>query len=1491
MQPLIGVFARAGLGRESPIRSVDLPQTLLRCRAAAAHCTRPMFGRRILAQLSLTIAGLLPNAVGAQTVTPQGGIASVRPNSASSVGFVVENQSTSPQTFLLMCGFQGDVASCQAPGSVTVEPLATAEVGVEFTTGLTGTGRVELCVDNGGACSWGWYDLTPIFIAEASSTDNFNLCAVSCFAATYSQSTVPYFSMDTPRQVTLVYHGDRSSLRPFIHVDVVPADGALITPQQYQLSAKVNNAYVTFLNGEQTLRFSGSPSRVRLGGQFDASSYGTGVHPLEIIVNALDGYYLEQNIITTNLLLLDERASRIARGWGIAGLQRVHPVAGGVLIKDGSGSAAHFANDCGTGCYTSPAGDYSRVTSSDSGYVRAYPDSTKATFNTAGLLTRVADRFGNTTDFEYDGSARLTKIYDPFRTYNGGASRSYIALTYGAYGLSQIQEPGPDGSPSGGRITYITVQSDSTLRVFKDPDGDSTSFGYDGSRRLSTVTDRRGGLTTYNYNANSGKLAFVDLPTVTLWNGSNVRPRTSYSPWHSASVPTGPTASVPFTPVPTANVAGSTTDALGRQASFTTDHWGQPLRITDPIGRTTTINRSGVHPTSVQYPTGAIDYATFSGPFLTSATPAGATQQNIRYGAWAQPDSVWGTGRVAMRAFIGQNGRVDSVRIGGADSLKAKYFYDSRGRVDSLIDPGGHVTKYHYDPVFGNLDSTLAPGNRFTKLAFDGSGRVQTQRSNDEPQRQVVYDASNRVREVHDGVNPSPTLYTYDQLYLRRVQDPKGQVFRFEQNALGWVTRKYDPADTLSRYDTFGYDSAGNLRTWTNRRGQQVSYTYDALNRPISKSGTNTTTDSMAYSADGLRMVTWNAVSRDSTFLRADGWVDSVVTRIAGRRFRRLYVPTNIQRLDAVELWNDAGITFANRRFAWNAQTGGLDTAFVNGQATRFTRNREMLPIQTIWPSLSRTHQWTAIHLPGEQSFSDAGVNAALFRRYSYDSRASLRDRIRWDGSNFRTLQAGYDGVRRLGNQGNNLFATSQCPWDVASGYLCPLAFQQTLTYDAGGNRTDVANAAYATGNRVQSFGVYTFSHDLDGNMTQKYNTSTGENKQFEWSAEGLLTRVLINGTERVRYDYNTAGVLVRRWTSGTLDRHFLWDQGHLLAELDGTATQRIAEYAYLPGADHPLAFITGAQSIAAVRYTVQDEVGNVIGLMNGTVLDQQVSYDDWGVPTITGSADNRLLFKGLLWESNYTGMYYVRARWYDPELGRFVSEDPCGLVDGTNLYTFAGNEAINGHDPSGCISFGGVFKSIGKAVTKVFRVATKVAPVVAFASIWAGPGFMAAVKALGAATLGSAVGAGIEHAIAKHDFWASFQRNLGFASLPLAAGGLYGLATGQKIAAGARNLLHGFVEVPGNFGDLTLGTGTIFGTEQLKPLGRHAWGHTLQYLGLSSLKGGPLGTYLSLGVMGWLGQSPKNSGLLPFVGCAWEGLADLLGRGGFLSCPGLRQP
>ena len=94
---------------------------------------------------------------------------------------------------------------------------------------------------------------------------------------------------------------------------------------------------------------------------------------------------------------------------------------------------------------------------------------------------------------------------------------------------------------------------------------------------------------------------------------------------------------------------------------------------------------------------------------------------------------------------------------------------------------------------------------------------------------------------------------------------------------------------------------------------------------------------------------------------------------------------------------------------------------------------------------------------------------------------------------------------------------------------------------------------------------------------------------------------------------------------------------------------------------------------------------------MNDSVggADRTYQYDDWG--KLSGGTDgggfagaDKLRWKGALWYGNEAKFYYMRNRWYDPETGRFWSEDPLGVDAGTNLYAFADNDPANGGDPSG---------------------------------------------------------------------------------------------------------------------------------------------------------------------------------------------------------------
>lgn len=1481
---------RAGIARRSASNIA---------RQASATLAR----RLMLALASLVALSAVAHRVHAQTISvfPDGqAVGQPTSSTVQTANFGLVNL-VSGQTYFREIFCTGEVINC---GSTTPQQFTAPKTSISvtyFTTNTGGPGRIFLKVYKAGMTPMdtGWFNVTVTptdLVSDLTANNNTNqdpgLCEASCFTPIYSQGTVPYHTLGAARNITLVYHGDRAAPTALIYSNVSISTSRTVSEFWLQ-ATRPNGANITFSNGDTLLRFAGTNAgQVRLGGQvnLDANGIaGTGMTQVSMLVTAkfTDGTTQRQRF-APQVMVLDQRGSSIARGWAIAGLQRLYKQSdGNVLVTDGSGGASHFAVDpnCST-CFKNSGGDISTLTKGATSWTRNYADSTKAQFDTTGKLTSITDAFGNQTAFAYDGSGRLAEVQDPILTYSGG--RKAIVLTYGTYGLATVQNPSTAANTkSAGRTTYFTVAPDSTLSAIKDPDGDSTRFTYDGSRRLQRVINRRGDTTTYTLDTN-GRLQYVDLPRVQLYNGL-ASPRQQYVDSRMSGVPTGATSVTAWTPALVSSLADTVGDALGNKTSFTVNPWGQPLRITDALGQTTLISRTGIYPTTVQYPGGAIDSSTFSNGLLTSQRLAGANRVNIHYGVWGQPDSVGGLGRPSMRNSFGPGGRVDWTRIGPSDSLRVSYSYDARGRVLTQTDSMAHVTRFTYDAITGNPDSTISPGNRFTKIGYDAYGRVITQQSNNEPLRRVVYDSVDRVREVYDSVNATPTRYTYDQLFLVRVQDAKGQVYRMDKNALGWTTRRYDPADTLNRYDSYTYEPSGKLHSWTNRRGQQINYAYDTFGRLVSKSGTNTSTDSLAYSADGKIAVMWNAVQRDSVISDSTGWVKSIITRLSGQRFQIDYRPSSIQQIDSV-LISGGGITFAARHYGWNSTTGTLDTISVNGATTSFVRNKDLLPTQTFWPSLTRTEDWTAIHTVSKSTFSVPNVDTAFSRRYSYDSRSGMQDYITQDGSNYRTRQRTYDGLRRLAGLGDDVYAPASCGSDPVSGYLCPVSTQSTVTYDMVGNRADAPDTMYTIGNRMTRFNGYTYAYDLDGNDTSKVNVATGDRKSYEWSADGLLNRVLVNGVEKVRFDYNVAGQLVRRYTNGTLDRVYLWERGQLLAELNATATQRLGEYAYSPGADFPFAIITGATSITATRYHLIDEVGNVIAVLNGSTIDERISYDDWGIATTTGNTDNRLMFKGLLWEPD-AGLYYMRARWYDPQNGRFISEDPIGLRGGPNVYTFAENDPVNASDPSGQWKLKNFLKSV-----------LQVAPVIAFAALAATPtvGLFAATKALTATAIGSAAAAGVEHVATGARFGDAFQRNFGLSSLGLVGGIAFG---GKILSAGANGPLQGYVQSSKHFGAVTFGSAAVF--DEAGPsgfivqsvlgqltYGQHELGHTIQFIGMSAFHGvaglGPWIPYGLLGAAGYLGQLSNVHGVIPVAGCAWEGLASIFGGGSAVAaCPG----
>jgi len=1180
---------------------------------------------------------------------------------------------------------------------------------------------------NGGSSSAQYvfqHFLTVNTTAMNEDNQDYSICAQMCFAATFKASTVPYRTLDAGRDVNLAYQGDRIAVRPQIYADAFIAPGGFAL-QKYELQAKVRwggGAFVavTFTNSENALYFAPTvqSDSVRLIGQVDASSEATNVYPLQIIVTAIYTNGQSETVVDSSqyLMVVNERNSPIARGWALVGIPRLYYplVAPGAMIVEGDGTARYYRADrClpGGKCpYTSPTGDYSALTrdSATNQFTRAFPDSTHQYFSSSGALTSAVDQFGNATGYVYDGSSRLTEILDPYRIYHNGTTcvsgcPTYISLSYGANGIASITEPGASGQPGSGRNTSLTVGSDSTLRSITDPDGKSTNFGYDASRRMSTIVSRRGDTTRLVYAADSSwKLAQVVKPRVPIDNGSGgttlQSPTETLTGWQAAGLPLGLTASTPATPIRTATVSASTVDAGGHKTTYYVDRWGQPLKVVEPYGRTTTIERNGVFAVKVTHPNGSVDTSAYnSSGLLVYSQKAGVAYPTFyAYGAFGRPTSISTPhSGIGTSASYTSHGGDSIVSVHGQTT---KYFIDSRGRDTLIVDEVGHRTRYQYDNAFGNRDTTefqtsiLQGWSIMGTKVFDAHGRDSIAMALSAPTDTITYDSINRPLRI--ATAGWKKTYVYDPLYRTHVRDNQNHDFADSTNALGWLVSHTALSGTPV---AFRYNLDGLPTSFTNGRGQLISLQYDSLHRVVKRFGASFAADSFAYDVIGLKQVATNAVSTDSMFSSPSGWTDSIVTHIHGLRFRRYYKPTALLQLDSMSIVGPSTIPFLARKIYWDTTTGQIDSVSINHHTTKLTYDAAGSLSEVAYPTTPNAVTLGLTYVGpsniGTRAYSFVGFDRAY--GYDFDFRLTEEDRDAEGGPQvIRTFA--YDTVGELlvaaldSNSGTHC-STEDSTYGRMCAHVVPPSALSRFTYDSVGNLVSELDSSAAGGTTVTgryvndrdtAWNGASFTYDNDGDRLTSVRGS--DTTSYAWNGFGQLDTVTRGGT-KVGYSYNALGQVVAKSINGAVNRYFLWDGNQLLAELDSSGTHRIGEYVYeTSSSNNPLAMVVGADT-GNVRYLASDGLGNVIGSFRGSnSVVSSYDYDVYGLPVSAPSDSNRVRWKGLFWEGDSTDLYFAHARWYDPATRRFLSEDPSGVSGGLNPYLYSGNNPIMGSDPFG---------------------------------------------------------------------------------------------------------------------------------------------------------------------------------------------------------------
>ncbi len=894
-----------------------------------------------------------------------------------------------------------------------------------------------------------------------------------------------------------------------------------------------------------------------------------------------------------------------------------------------------------TAQFIAPPSESSTLTRNPDGtYTRRLKDGTVYQFNAQGYQTSLADRNGNTTTYAYNGSNQLTTITDP--------TNQITMLAYSGTRLATITDPA-------GRITTLTHDSAGNLIAIDAPDQTRTSFNYDAQHRMVQKRDARGQVSAYQFDS-AGR-----LKKATLANGDSreIRPTdlTGVPDLANGSGVFGNPATIQQPPV----IQATFKDAKGQTTTFETDAIGRVTKQIDPLNRTTLIERDPQgNPTKITRPNGAVTTMTYDAKnnLLTSTEQSiAATTTFVYEPVFNQVTRI--TDPKGNQTNIAYDAKGNPITITDADNKVTRFFYNAQGLLTETRDalyPTNPATTFTYDTL-GRLLTTTDPLNRTTTLTYDSAGNVATSKDHLNRITSFEYDAKNRLKKVIDPLL-GETVYTYDgNGNLLTVKDAKNQVTTFAYDSRNRLISTTDP---LGKVETYEYDGNDNLTKRHTPKGDDILFAYNAVNELLSKTLPGNVVTSYTYSAvgnlltvtdpDSALTMTYDQANRLLTTSTAGSSNQPSVTltytydkngnrlTLNGGTASHTYVYDVLNRLTSVTTPTGAAT------FAYDPLSRRTSLTLPNGTSTTYTYD----PASQVTNIL---HQITA---------SATQINKADYLYNGVGNRTSLTDR--------RGAQSfGYDNLDRLTSASHPLLGTPQA-----------------FTYDAVGNRTTVGNVTNA-GNQLTADATHSYQYDDNGNLTRKTLLATGNYTQYTYDAENRLTKVedFVAGASTPAftstYRYDGLGRRIEKVANGQTKR-YIYDGEDILLEYDGT-NSLVARYTHGPGIDEPIAVTKGSNTF----FYHQDGLGSVTDLTDSAgATAKSYSYDAYGnILESPGTVEQPYMYTGREFDSE-SGLYYYRARYYDPSTGRFLQKDPVGLTGGINSYGYVINNPVNLIDPFG---------------------------------------------------------------------------------------------------------------------------------------------------------------------------------------------------------------
>lgn len=799
----------------------------------------------------------------------------------------------------------------------------------------------------------------------------------------------------------------------------------------------------------------------------------------------------------------------------------------------------------------------------------------------------------------------------------------------------------------------------------------------------------------------------------------------------------------------------SVTDPAGRTYQFTlTDLPARVTRITDPAGRFVEFaydsNRrlirytdQGGGVTTFEYDSGSLRINRVIDPRLAVKSfeydSAGRTTREVL------PENA-----EERYAYTVVGNTVTETRHTDARGNVTTWRFNGLGFETTITDALGRVTRIERDPINNLVTRRIDPAGRLTQFFYNARGDLIRTVDADGKQTLIDYDARFRKPTRIENALGHVTLMAYDAKgNLTSFTNAENEATTFTYTARGQLETVTDP---LNRVTRFTYDADGNLLESTNPANETVTRSYDTANRLIELTDSLNRTTHFTYDGrdrvtevrDAALGLTKFAYDANDNLTSATDQNNNPVERNLYDLRNRLIQRTDAKNLNTTYVYDGVGnITRMTdrrgrvmdysydplNRISQAADADGRITTYAYDLAGNLARviDSQSGEILMSYDALNRLTEVITAQGAIQYAYDAIGrrttrtISGGDVTTYTYDK----VNRLKTVTLRGRTLTYTYDAAGRLTEKvlPNGIKAAYQ--YDAADR-VTGIAYAKTdntpieavgYTYDAGGQRIVKAlggssvqetpfTATYDEANRLTQITiageVFTLTYDANGNLESKSGPASGTTT-YTWNARNQLTAISgPSGSANFRYD--AFGRRIEKTVNGATTG-FLYDGAQAIAELKGTALDTV----YHTGLE--IDEVLARYGASGNRTLLADALMSVIAQAND---DQSIgnfyAYSPYGQAVTLGPDEgNPLQYTGR--ENDGTGLYYYRARYYDPALKRFISEDPIGIVAGINLFTYVQGDPIDLTDPDGEIApalfplIGAVIGAGGNLIYQIYQI------------------------------------------------------------------------------------------------------------------------------------------------------------------------------------------